>query len=55
MKRTIFLMLAVLLSALSASAYDFMVDGIAYKKMMMAKVWQFVHITTQVTSPYQRK
>ena len=32
MKRTIFLMLAVLLSALSASAYDFMVDGIAYKK-----------------------
>ena len=32
MKRTIFLMLAVLLSALSASAYDFMVDGIAYEK-----------------------
>ena len=32
MKRTIFLMLAVLLSTLSASAYDFMVDGIAYEK-----------------------
>ena len=32
MKRTIFLMLAVLLSALSASAYDFKVDGIAYEK-----------------------
>lgn len=30
MKRTIFLMLAVLLSTLSASAYDFKVDGIAY-------------------------
>ena len=30
MKRTIFLMLAVLLSALSVSAYDFKVDGIAY-------------------------
>ena len=32
MKRTIFLMLVVLLSALSASAYDFMVNGIAYEK-----------------------
>ena len=32
MKRTIFLMLAVLLSALSASAYAFKVDGIAYNK-----------------------
>ena len=32
MKRTIFLMLAVLLSILSASAYDFKVDGIAYEK-----------------------
>ncbi len=32
MKRTIFLMLAVLLSILSASAYDFNVDGIAYEK-----------------------
>ena len=31
MKRTIFLMLAVLLSTLSASAYDFKVDGIAYR------------------------
>lgn len=31
MKRTIFLMLAVLLSTLSASAYDFKVDGIAYE------------------------
>lgn len=30
MKRTIFLMLAVLLSTLSASAYNFKVDGIAY-------------------------
>lgn len=30
MKRTLFLMLAVLLSTLSASAYDFKVDGIAY-------------------------
>jgi len=32
MKRTIFLMLAVLLSTLSAFAYDFKVDGIAYEK-----------------------
>ena len=32
MKRTIFLMLAVLLSGLSASAYAFKVDGIAYNK-----------------------
>ena len=32
MKRSIFLMLAVLLSTLSASAYDFKVDGIAYEK-----------------------
>ena len=32
MKRTIFLMLAVLLSTLSASAYAFKVDGIAYNK-----------------------
>ena len=32
MKRTIFLMLVVLLSALSASAYAFKVDGIAYNK-----------------------
>ena len=32
MKRTIFLMLAVLLSALSASAYAFKEDGIAYNK-----------------------
>ena len=32
MKRTIFLMLAVLLSALSASAYAFKADGIAYNK-----------------------
>ena len=32
MKRTIFLMLAVLLSCLSASAYAFKVDGIAYNK-----------------------
>ena len=31
MKRTLFLMLAVLLSTLSASAYDFKVDGIAYQ------------------------
>ena len=31
MKRTIFLMLAVLLSTLSASAYTFKVDGIAYQ------------------------
>lgn len=30
LKRTLFLMLAVLLSTLSASAYDFKVDGIAY-------------------------
>ena len=32
MKRTIFLMLAVLLSGLSASTYAFKVDGIAYNK-----------------------
>ena len=30
MKRTLFFMLAVLLSTLSASAYDFKVNGIAY-------------------------
>lgn len=32
MKRYLFLTLAVLLCTLSASAYDFMVDGIAYCK-----------------------
>ena len=32
MKRILFLTLAVLLSTLSASAYDFRVDGIAYEK-----------------------
>ena len=32
MKRYLFLTLAVLLCTLSASAYDFMVDGIAYNK-----------------------
>ena len=37
MKRTIFLMLAVLLSTLSASAYDFIVDGIAYEKNVDGK------------------
>ena len=37
MKRTIFLMLAVLLSTLSATAYDFKVDGIAYEINMENK------------------
>ncbi len=32
MKRILFITLAVLLSTLSASAYDFMVDGITYEK-----------------------
>ena len=43
MKRYLFLTLAVLLCTLSASAYDFMVDGIAYEKNNGGKS---VYVTT---------
>lgn len=46
MKRILFITLAVLLSTLSASAYDFKVDGIAYRYIYINGSARSVYVTS---------